>query len=385
MMRHVLNLMFTLLVAGSAAGQSSQALLLPSEQQVERHGLVRHWYAVVPVDGTREQIETVTVGDDQIHFQTNMSRIHVLDAETGQWLWTAQIGDPLPNHFGCANNSDSVFAISGVRLYRLNRADGSLIWVTRLPEVPNAPPSADERIVAVGTLSGTVHVYDVDTGKEQWFYQTNAPISIRALLVDDKVICGSEDGILYVFPVVNDRRHTIFRFKTRAPISAEMSYWGRRLIVASEDTLVYAVHVRSGQPFWIYSAGDPVKKPVAVIDQRVYVTPEYGGMHVLDAETGEIVWKYPRASRFVACSAKRVYATDRIGQLLVLDKETGRLLDLWDTHQFDIFAFNDRNDRLYLVSKGGLVVCVREPEHEKPLVHERLTPRGEDQAEGPES
>ncbi len=372
-----------LIFARPLRAQLSQAFMLPSEQEVRRHGLVRHWFAVVPIDGVREQIERVTVAGDQLHFQTNMSRIHVLDAETGQWHWSAQIGEPLPNHFGSAYNSDSVFAISGVRLYRLNRRDGTLIWVVRLPEVPNAAPAADEENVVVGTLGGTIYLYDVDNGKLLWFYQTDRPISIRSLLLSDRVICGSEDGLVYVFPVVNDPRRTIFRFRTRAPISAPMSYWGRKIIVASQDAMVYAVHLRSGRVYWIHSAGNPVNEPVAVIEKRVYVTPRDVGLHVLDVDTGEVLWKYPRAKRFVAASDKRVYLSDKLGQLVMLDLQTGRLLDVWDTHRFDFLPFNEQNDRVYLVSRRGLVVCVREAAHEKALVHERLTPQAEE-AQAPE-
>jgi hypothetical protein len=370
-----------LMFARPVWAQTSQAALLPSEQEARRHGLVRHWFAVVPVDGVREQVQTVTVAGDQLHFQTNMSRIHVLGSETGQWQWTAQIGPPLPNHFGSAFNSTSVFAVSGVRLYRLNRQDGTLIWVVRLPDVPNAAPSADEEIVTLGTLGGTLYVYDAETRQQLWYFQTDRPISIRSLLLDYKVVCGSEDGLLYVFPVANEPRQTIFRFRTRAPISAPMSYWGRKIIVASHDAMVYAVDVRSGRVHWIHSAGNPVEQPVAVIDKRVYVTPRNGGLHVLDVDTGEVLWKYPRAKRFVAASAKRVYLSDKLGQLIMLERQTGRLLDVWDTHRFDFLAYNDQTDRVYLVSRRGLVVCVREAAHEKPLVHERLTP----QAEGPQA
>jgi len=249
-----------------------------------------------------------------------------------------------------------------------------------LPEVPNAAPSADEEIVTIGTLGGTIYVYDADTHEQLWYYQTDGPISIRSLLTDYKVICGSEDGLVYVFPAANEPRRTVFRFRTRAPISAPMSYWGRKIIVASQDAMVYAVGVRSGKVHWIHSAGNPVEEPVAVIDKRVYVTPRGAGLHVLDVDTGEVLWKYPHAKRFVAASDKRVYASDKLGQLIMLDRQTGRLLDVWDTHRFDFLAYNDQTDRVYLVSRRGLVVCVREAAREKPLVHERLTPQAEDVA-----
>jgi outer membrane protein assembly factor BamB len=360
------------IIGGSSLAQDNIAQLLPTDQSVERYGLVRRWFAYAPVDGLRESIKRVTVVGDQIHLQTNASRLHVLDSETGRLLWSAQMGIPTSGQFGSAINSDSVFVINGSRMYRLSRDDGSQLWSVRLPQAPNAAPNADEDRVIVSTLDGRLVVYNSHTKEIVWFYQTNGPISTPAALLDDKIACASQDGKMYVFQPTS--RNPTVRYQTEAPVSAPIATWGKTALLPSQDFNLYAVDVRNGDTQWRYSSGSEIRRPVSVIDNDVYLAPEDGGMHALNAETGSRLWRHPRAQEFVAASKTRVYAGDRFRQVLILDRATGRQLGAWNTNPFDFRASNESNDRIYLVTKTGLVVCLHEKENQDPVNHPKVLP-----------
>lgn len=367
------SILCLVLVAGTATAQENMRQLLPTDEAAARHGLVRRWYAFAPIDGIREAVQRVTVAGTQVHLQTSSSRIHVFDSETGKQLWSAQMGPPIPGQFGSAINSKSVFAINGSTLYRLSREDGAQLWSVRLPQVPNAAPAADEERVMVSTTDGRMYVYNVNTKEIVWYYQTNAPISMPASLLDDKIACASQDGKLYIFQPGS--RNPLLRYSTGKPVSAPMAVWGRTVLLPSQDFYVYAVDVRTGDTMWRYSSGNEIRRELTVIDNDVFVTPEDSGMHVLDAENGtNRKWWHPRANEFVAASKNRVYASDKYRQLLVLDRATGRQLSTWDTHLFDFRVHNESTDRVFLVTKSGLVVCLHEKENKEPLLHEKLQP-----------
>ena len=361
-----------LLLTVAAFGQDRYRSLLPTDEAVGRHGLVRKWYAFAPVDGVREKIERAAVVGTQVHLQTNASRVHVLDGESGKLLWSAQMGVPVPGQYGSAINSKSVYVINGSRLYRLNREDGSQLWSIKLPQAANTAPAADEERVMVSTVDGRVYVFDQDTHKVIWFYQSGGTISMPALLLDDKIACASQDGVMYVFQTSS--RNPTLRYQTDAPVSAPLGAWGRTVLVPSQDYHLYSVDVRSGALMWRYSAGGPIYRPVTVIDDDVFVVPDELGLHLVNAESGERKWLNPRAADFVVASAGRVYAADKIGQLLVLDRASGRLVSQWDTHQFDFRVRNDANDRLYLATANGLVVCLHEKANKQPLEHKKALP-----------
>jgi outer membrane protein assembly factor BamB len=358
-----------------ALAQARRSSSLPTDEAAARYGLVRRWFTYVPVDGVKERVQRVRVVGDQVHLQTNASRVHVLDGETGKLLWSAQLGRAVPGQFGSAINSTAIFVINGSNLYKLDRTDGSQVWTLRLPQAANAAPAADDEHVVVSTADGRIYTYYVDSREVHWFYQTNAPVSMPAAFVDDKIVCASEDGFLYVFP--SSERNPLMRYKTDAPVSAPLAIWGRYVLLPSRDFNVYAVDVRGrlGQETkWIYPSGGQIRNPVTVVDNEAYVAPEDGGLHAVNVETGERLWWHPRANQFVAASAKRVYASDKYGQLILLDRSNGRSLGTWDMHDFDFRVRNESNDRVYLATAKGLVVCLHEKDSPEPLVHAKPLP-----------
>ena len=77
-------------------------------------------------------------------------------------------------------------------------------------------------------------------------------------------------------------------------------------------------------------------------------------------------------TQFVAASKSRVYAADRIGRLVVLDAASGARLGDIAAEGATIKLTNADTDRIYLVSNGGLIQCLREIEQIEPLMHGKL-------------
>ena len=75
--------------------------------------------------------------------------------------------------------------------------------------------------------------------------------------------------------------------------------------------------------------------------------------------------------RFVAASKTRVYATDDTGRLLVLNAASGARLDAMPIEGISTVLANSDTDRIYLVSEGGLIQCLREAEQTEPLMHNK--------------
>src|SRR5437870_10463975 len=119
--RRVLPLVVVLFATGLVVAQDRSRSLLPTDSAVARYGVARRWCGYAPVDGVREEVTNVMVVGDQVHLETNASRIHVMQGESGKLLWSAQMGRRTSGQFGSAINSKSVFALNGLNLYRLNR------------------------------------------------------------------------------------------------------------------------------------------------------------------------------------------------------------------------------------------------------------------------
>jgi hypothetical protein len=139
------------------------------------------------------------------------------------------------------------------------------------------------------------------------------------------------------------------------------------IIAGGRDGFVYAVVERSGDTLWRFPAGDSIIRSPVLLDDRLFVTTQLGGMYCLDAKTGKDKWWAAQVMQFIAASKERIYTADRQGHLLVLNAQTGQRLDALDVGDLSLAVPNSENDRLYLVSKTGLVQCLRETDQEKPL------------------
>ena len=167
--------------------------------------------------------------------------------------------------------------------------------------------------------------------------------------------------------------------KTDAPIVSQPAYQPPDpkvhgdvgvIYATSRDGHVYAVVEKSGEVLWKFPTTEPVVEPPAVIEDRVYVPTQLGGMFCLNAKNGKQYWWAPDIMHFVAASKQRVYGEDRSGQTIVLNAKTSTQFDVLPTSGCRSSCSNTETDRLYLATETGLVQCLHEIELAKPLLYE---------------
>ena len=83
---------------------------------LERLGLERQWFAVVPLVET-ERLLRISRTQDLLFAQTSYARLHAFDAETGRLLWSAELGERTGFARGVAANSWAVFVTNANMLF----------------------------------------------------------------------------------------------------------------------------------------------------------------------------------------------------------------------------------------------------------------------------
>ncbi len=86
----------TLLAGGSARAQMPFPVdLVPNRTALERLGLERQWFGVIPLNAT-ERLMKITLTGDLIFAQTDYAFLHAFDAESGRFLWSASTWESEP-------------------------------------------------------------------------------------------------------------------------------------------------------------------------------------------------------------------------------------------------------------------------------------------------
>jgi hypothetical protein len=200
-----------------------------------------------------------------------------------------------------------------------------------------------------------------------WRYKTSKPIVTQAIPNGPLVAFASQNGSLYSVAALD--RKLKFQFETDAPVTAPIVRYKKWLLLASEDFNFYQVNIENGRTGWQFSAGLPTRKaPIVVVDE-VFLMPEHGGMFDISAKTGVQLWWRPRVEGLLAVSPRHVYGVDRTNNLLKLSRQDGALQGYVPLERFTEHVSNDRSDRIFVATPGGLVICLRETGRDFPLFH----------------
>ena len=207
------------------------------------------------------------------------------------------------------------------------------------------------------------------------------PLVTRETAEEEYVAWSTDRGYLNITRLNRQENKFLelkYRLTTSAPIVARPAYLppdpkvtgdSGLILAVSGDGFVYAIRERDGESVWRFSTGEPIVTAPVVIDDRLYVVTQLGGMHCLEAETGKELWWTPNVTQFVAASKSRIYTLDRVGRILVLNAQNGARLDSLATESIPFKLVNDETDRIYVADAGGLIQCLHEVEQAQPLVH----------------
>ena len=371
----------TLMAGGVALAQMPFPVdIIPTRTALERLGLERQWYAVIPLNAT-ERLMKITLSGDLIFAQTDYAFLHAFDAETGRYLWSAQLGERTGFARGVASNSYAVFATNANIMFALDKKTGRPIWRHNLGTIPTSSPACDETLAMVGMTSGRIFTFGLkrkdEKGNESvlsipdelWNWHTGGPVLTRPLPAEQFAVFGSSDGKISVVEAKDG--NSLFRLPTGGPIGEGLGTYGTRmLLVPSGDNNLYGADILGAVVKWSFASGAPINQEPLVADQDAYIVNTAGNFTALDPNTGDVRWTRPtQGGRLAAISANKLYLRSYNLDLFVMDRKTGRMLiDPGETfiraglklREYDLDVVNRFHDRIYFATSSGMVVCLRE-------------------------
>ncbi len=246
--------------------------------------------------------------------------------------------------FTADSQSQTVFLAYGPHVYQLNLTNGAEIW--RYPAKADAkinfyaPPtlaSAEELLV------GSYHhvFYSLKPGSDlpNWsFTGAKDRFIAAALVVGDVVFAPNADGRLYALDRSNGS--LLWDFQTGHSLWSTPVVDGERLYLTSMDHHIYALDVQSGREIWRTEdlGGQIVAAPTlgsngtlysAIFGSKTDDPARSSQLIAVDAATGSVRWKLPIVGWVWSSPLLQegvLYFGDTAGVFYAVDAEKGELL-----------------------------------------------------------
>jgi len=150
-------------------------------------------------------------------------------------------------------------------------------------------PVIVDGLVYVGTMHGTMHAIDAETGKDVWTGRVGSGILHSAAVVDGKCFFGSLDGKVYALAARTGEKCWTYQTGKglwNAPVVA-----GGAVYIGGRDRFFYALSAANGELVWRTPVGGPFLCSPAYDEGRIYAAAEDIVAYCLDARDGKILWK----------------------------------------------------------------------------------------------
>lgn len=363
---------------------SAFANVLPEAAELARFGLKMAWWGQASIDPGREKVDFVVNDEEMVFVRSTTGIITAFDAETGRKAWATLVGRPDQQSYPPVSNAGQLLVAVGLNLIAVDKQRGDVLWELTLPKPPSAPPAVDDNQVYIGMVDGSVYGFDlkiIQSLNEQrklpayshlaqtWRYQTPSEIVSPPIATAKSVCFASSSGSFY--SVQAKGKKLIFQFETDAKIMTPLGRNIDSILLASENSRMYCLNQDNGQYRWAFTSAHAIRQQPRFFGTRVYVTPETVGTYALNADTGSQVWGLPQeqARQVLAVGQSRLYAFNSQKEIVIVQTSDGKVVGKLPYRQFGMTPTNDRTDRIFLVSQGGLVVCLKERDSAIPTYH----------------
>jgi outer membrane protein assembly factor BamB len=335
----------------------------------------QQWYRDLRLD-SGERTKGLFLRGDQLFVQTTHNRFYSLDRRSGDVQYVSDVADPATDVKPPLILKDHVVYAAGRMLQfydQHGRLDRTLTMETPFR---SAPVGTDSMIYAGVDHEGGGRLVAIDptynNNPIRWQLGTGGGVygaPVKAGPNQTLVFAGGVDGKVYG---VSADRAIVWpglpggTFETAGPIFADLKTSGNDLLVASNDTKLYCLDVRTGRIRWTYFAGVPLHQGPEVTAAFVYIFVPGKGLSAINRLDGQIdraaSWTVADAEQFLAEDDTYAYLKTNDNRIVAVEKVTGQVK--FESRRTDLATYvsNPASDpkgaTIYASTKRGLIMAI---------------------------
>lgn len=246
----------------------------------------------------RRIIGSSDMKDGRVVFGGANGTLYCLSVDNGKLLWRQRLGKPITGSVTISDNTVLVGS-SDSGFYALKLSNGAPIWTYRgIGSYCIAKPTVFKNNVYFGAWDGYFYALDKRKGKQLWrwgsdtTYYRHSPAAVTP--------CADKQRVYIVAP---DHNLTALRADS-GTVSLRTDRWQVRESLGMKDSILYAktmqdtiiaINLNTNQLLWATDAGygfDYAPTQLIENEGQLFVTTKNGLVIVLDALTGELLWRH---------------------------------------------------------------------------------------------
>ena len=189
------------------------------------------------------------------------------------------------------------------------------------PLVGGPALDAEQKVVAVGSEDGGLHVYNATSGEPlPWSpFVTGDKIWSTPLIANGVIYFGSHDQNVYAVSLADGKK--LWSFPTGGAVVARPMLFQDTLVVGSFDRRLYGINAKDGSLRWEFQAGNWFWAGAVTNGKTIFAPSMDGNLYALDA-AGGLLWSHPMGAPIVstpALVARGLVVASRAGKVSLLD------------------------------------------------------------------
>jgi len=314
--------------------------------------------------------------DDGLFVATRRGLVIRYERETGKLSWRKDLNRTLGAGVGGDNNAVYVSSEDGT-VIALDAATGDELWTQDASSEVHVPAVAGFGAVVVRSADGRVVVLEPDTGAERWSSSFTPPaLTINGysspVLVEGGVLIGLDDGRLVALAL--DSGRVIWESIVSVPSGRTEV---ERLVdidgdIQTDDEAIYAssyrgrvVRIEPGEGNIVWSTPMSSTAGLLLGEDKLYVVNENDSVLEVDKTTGQIGWEQKAfrgrtLTRPVAINGGVLLVADFEGFVHLLDANTGELVGRTRVGKGAVRTTpSQADDVTYIQSADGALAALR--------------------------
>lgn len=268
-----------------------------------------------------------------------------INADSGDRLWQAPIGDPVDLVFGVNLIDNKVYVTTDSSMVVLDGLNGTQISHQRFDKIANTGSVLYGKTLIYGSRNGQIIWHNYAFGVQSQAYQISRSINVQPVIAGGNIVAVGSDGTVMVITAAGasklwDRK--LLAASVSPPAASDsIAYF------ASTDQYLYAYDLINGRPVWKSLTGSPLTQGPTLIGDKVYQQIPGEGLACYDALSdgyldGKLIWKSP--------SVKGNVLGERRGTAMAWDQTSKTFTQLETIHGEPLKTLNFPKVRLLEVA-----------------------------------